>query len=182
MTSEQRREELVRLLRQRGGMAARDLCDHFRVSRMTIYRDLRALEAANQVVRVPGGVASVPAAAEAAGCGCLASQVPHQQCRVESGRRQSWHCCSSCGLERLSADPQARLWVRDFLSASWLPAEEGYFLLNSMVAPCCRPSILSFARESEVLNFRSGFGGAIARLDQALDYLQLERTLSRKGS
>jgi len=68
--------------------------------------------------------------------------------------------------------------VTDCISGQPLPAEQAYYLLNSLVSVCCRPSILSFSSVEQVNNFRLGFGGTPARLQEALDFLVLEEKLS----
>ncbi len=179
MSGELRRQEILRLLRQRGGLSTRELCAHFQISRMTIHRDLKLLEKTEQIVRIHGGLASARPAAEVR-CDCQRPLLPHQCSRLQVPQGELCCCCCSCGLAKLVENPPEQLWVRDFMNGQLLLATDGYYLFNSMAVPCCQPSILSFGVEAEILNFRSGFGGAIGRLEQALEFLRLEQALKQK--
>ncbi|MHC6592886.1 DeoR/GlpR family DNA-binding transcription regulator [Arthrobacter sp. C152] len=52
---EQRRQEILRLLRREGILSIRSLTDYMSVSHMTVRRDITALENSGQVVSVQGG-------------------------------------------------------------------------------------------------------------------------------
>ena len=55
----QRRAAIVREVRERGGVRVTELVDRFRVSDMTIRRDLDALARAGQLEKVHGGAVAV---------------------------------------------------------------------------------------------------------------------------
>lgn len=167
----ERREWMLRLICERGGMAARELVEYFSVSRMTIHRDLLQLERETRILRLHGGVIAVADRVQQLCRSCERMLVPHQQ--VDG------FCCVHCALKN-SSEP-TRLVFRDFIGGRVLAAGEGFFLLNCMVDICCRPTILTFAEESEVVGFRLGFGGVIGRLPEALEFLQLERELADRA-
>ncbi|MCU0512928.1 MAG: DeoR/GlpR family DNA-binding transcription regulator [Anaerolineae bacterium] len=52
---EQRRQEIVDLLQAKGSVNTEDLCEYFKVSQMTIWRDLKVLEDREMIKRVHGG-------------------------------------------------------------------------------------------------------------------------------
>lgn len=52
---EQRRREIVDLLQMKGSVNTEGLCEHFNVSQMTIWRDLKVLEDRDMLKRVHGG-------------------------------------------------------------------------------------------------------------------------------
>jgi len=166
-----RREQMLRLIEARGAMAVRDLVEQFSVSRMTIHRDLLLLEQEGRLSRLHGGVIrGVPQGIQ--WCrSCGQPVVPHQ--------RVADYCCPHCALRN---DPKPnRLIFKDFISGQPLVAAEGFFLMNSMVDLCCHPTILTFAKETEVIGFRAGFGGSVGRLAEALEFLELERVLRGKS-
>ena len=56
---EQRRREIAQMVRQKGTISTIELVDHFKLSPMTIWRDLKALEDMGVIQRVRGGAASL---------------------------------------------------------------------------------------------------------------------------
>jgi len=172
MKGDLRRERMLKLIRERGGMAARELAEHFGVSRMTVHRDLLQLEREAWISRLHGGVISVAGETRQLCRSCEQGLIPHQQ--VDG------YCCAHCALKN-SPKPSS-LSFHDFISGRPLAASECFFLMNSMVDICCRPTMLTFAEEAEVISFRLGFGGVIGRLTEALEFLQLERELADRSA
>lgn len=70
----------------------------------------------------------------------------------------------------------------DYLSGQLHTVHSSIFLFGSAAAPCCRPSILTFADEENARRFQAGFGGELGRLEDAIRYLQDELTLNPDGS
>ena len=168
MKGSSRRKLMLKVISDHGAIAVRELIEQFAVSRMTIYRDLLQLKREARISRMHGGVIySSSRGTERCRC-CGRAVLPHQQV----GR----YCCPNCALVN-DPDP-TQLIYSDFISGKNMGAAECFFLLNCQVDICCHPTILAFARESDVLNFRSGFGGSIARLEEALEFLQIERVLT----
>lgn len=56
---EQRRREILSMVRQNGTVTTNELADHFSISPMTVWRDLKALEDKGLLQRVRGGAASL---------------------------------------------------------------------------------------------------------------------------
>ena len=183
MKRDERQRRILSLLSEEAGISAGTLAQRLGVSRMTIHRDLESLGRKGLLQRVRGGAVFRTSAVEAAvsACGaCGALLLPHQRCHLQvEGRAPLTACCAACGLRQLlTAAGEACLEVSDLLSGRMLPAEDAFFLVNSMASPCCRPSLLSFADEGEVTLFQTGFGGSIARLDDALEFLRVAENLS----
>jgi len=50
-----RRDEILRLLRNRTSASIAEIAEHFSISEMTVRRDLEKLAAGGQIIRIPGG-------------------------------------------------------------------------------------------------------------------------------
>ena len=100
------------------------------------------------------------------------------------GGAQQPFCCAHCGISAQLAFPEQRAMAlaTDFLSGRPHPAQQSWFVLGSVVVPCCHPSMLTFEDEAMARRFQTGFGGRISRLSEALDYLRQEMSLHRDGA
>lgn len=182
MTREERQQKILTLLEREVGIAAGDLARRFGVSRMTIHRDLESLDSRGLLRRIQGGAARrIPVTkSQTAECSCCDRPLlPHQNCQLfGAGGESSLSCCASCALRSLLEKPKIdQLLVGDLISGKMLPAEEAFFLINSQASPCCPPSLLSFASEYEVTLFQAGFGGTVARLQDAIQFLRIAEDL-----
>lgn len=184
MKREARHHEILVLLDKESGISAGDLAQRFQVSRMTIHRDLNSLLKQGMLLRIHGGavIKGHNRSAEDSHCAaCKRRLLPHQcgEIRREDGSFDVT-CCAACGLRRFSSQSEAaQLFVGDQISGQMFLAEDAYFLVNSLASPCCQPSLLSFSSENEVALFQAGFGGSIARLDEALEFLRVAEDLNR---
>ncbi len=184
MKRETRQGEILTLLDKKAGISAGDLAQYFNVSRMTIHRDLHALLEQGMLLRIHGGAVKRNPVSPATGVthcfACNRQILPHQRSEIHKadGLREET-CCTSCGLRQFSAETGVvRFVVADLLSGKMLLAEEAYFLVNSLATPCCQPSLLSFASQDEVASFQAGFGGSIARLDEAVEFFRVAEGLT----
>jgi DeoR/GlpR family transcriptional regulator of sugar metabolism len=64
MLTENRRRAIFDLVREQGSVSVKELSDRFEVSPMTVYRDLKALEAKDTLQRVRGGAIHQPSSPE----------------------------------------------------------------------------------------------------------------------
>jgi hypothetical protein len=92
-------------------------------------------------------------------------------------------CCPHCGVSAQLAFPEERdmAMATDFLTGRPHPAKQSWFVLGSVVVPCCHPSMLTFEDEAMARRFQTGFDGRIGRLNDALDYLRQEMSLHQDG-
>ncbi len=184
MKQELRQHEILALLDKESGISAGDLAQRFQVSRMTIHRDLNSLLKQGLLLRIHGGAVMKGHNRNVDDSHCSACKrrpLPHQCCEI---RRKDGSfdvtCCAVCGLRLFSSQPEAtQLFVGDQISGQMCLAENAYFLINSLASPCCQPSLLSFSSEHEVALFQAGFGGSIARFDEALEFLRVAEDLNR---
>jgi len=183
MKPEFRQLQILNLVGRESGISAGQLARHFQVSRMTIHRDLNRLVEQNLLLRMHGGAVAKPVTRDApdSRCsGCPRPALPHQRCELHHlDGTVSFACCAACGLRQLLAQAEtSRVLVRDLISGRILPGEEAFFLVNSLASPCCQPSLLSFFDAQEASLFQAGFGGSVARMEDALEFLRVAEGLN----
>ncbi len=183
MDRSERHAQILDLLNRQAGASASELARLFKVSRMTIHRDLRDLHRRGHLQRIRGGAAfsgKIEVGSDGVCRACGRDMSPQLGAEmIAPGGDGGSFCCAACGLRQVLGQPKSLLLVRDQLSGRQLPAAEAYFLVNSLAAPCCQPSILCFAREEEASMFQDGFGGTPARLEEALEFLRVAAQLDR---
>jgi nitrous oxide reductase accessory protein NosL len=59
----------------------------------------------------------------------------------------------------------------DYLRGHILSAGQAVYLLGSDMAVCCMPSVLTFGSRQDAEKFQKGFGGKIANMQEAVEYL-----------
>ena len=200
MKTTRRRNELLDLINTRGVISLKEITELFDVTKMTIHRDLVFLESRGLIKRIFGGAVSVdttgvtadaPPPPPASGRTihpvqpmdtCLVCRRPVSQhllygISLSSGE-QYFACCPHCGLsahQRYKGTITSAM-TADFISGRPHPAHRSFFLMGSVAAPCCNPSILTFENEEQARNFQHGFGGRIGSLKDAFDFLEEEMT------
>ncbi len=183
MKRDERQNRIVALLASEAGLSASELARYFQVSRMTIHRDLQSLLNRGALRRIHGGaVARIHDLPAGGFCSvCAKRLLPHQQSQIiTADGAKIFACCAGCGLRHFLTLPNAqRLLVGDQISGQMIAAEEAFFLANSQASPCCQPSLLSFDSENDVTLFQAGFGGVIARLDEAVEFLRVAESLGQ---
>jgi DNA-binding Lrp family transcriptional regulator len=185
MKPEERQRRILALLERESGLSAGQLAHHFQVSRMTIHRDLRQLFHQGSLIRIYGGVVakSMPQGFELGRCSvCSRPALPHQRCELHHpDGAVEVACCAACGLGQFMLQGSlSQLWVGDQISGRRLRGVEAVYLVNSLASPCCQPSLLSFADEVEAALFQAGFGGVVAHLEEALEFLRIAEGLNGK--
>ncbi len=196
MKPRQRYQELLAWLDSEKTLSLAEIVGRFSISKMTAHRDLEILEQRKLLKRIHGGVAvlnrepSPPQSAIAQGShfGCMICRRPASQNLLYSmtlaNGEQRQACCPHCGVSaHLSlGDSIVMAMTADYLFGHPHPAQNSYFVLGSMVAPCCTPSMLTFESEDMAHRFQQGFGGAMARFNTALDFLRLAMRIGDGGN
>lgn len=179
MKREIRQHKILNLISAESGISASMLAKQLHVSRMTIHRDLSALAAQGHLRRIHGGALYQKAAYSLTCPICQRKPLTHQQAEIITPTAlRTKTCCTTCGLRQiLLRSDQARLWVQDILTGQRLAAEQAFFLINSAAISCCQPSTLSFAQQDQLSLFQTGFGGTVARFNEALDFLRISHHL-----
>lgn len=183
-----RRKYVLDLIREHGGLSTADIATRFQVSKMTVHRDLDILERRGAVKRIFGGAIPVNEAAPIAPDTDMLHSLRDRQ-RTEdcsicfrpvsrhflysvtcTDGQHKWACCPHCGLSLhlIHQDAIVMAMTADFLSGKLMPARHAYFLVGSVAAPCCRPSVISFEEREMAERFQAGFGGHIFGFDEAV--------------
>ncbi|MBE9485548.1 MAG: DeoR/GlpR transcriptional regulator [Desulfuromonadales bacterium] len=193
MKSTERRKELLVWLEEEGTLSLSEMVKRFGVSKMTIHRDLDLLEQRQVLKRIHGGAARIEklvrdrdgryeARLEQGSC-LICYRPPSKQLlytlTMKNGE-QKVACCPHCGISAhlMFGDQIAMALTADFLTGKLHSAQNSYFVMGGVAAPCCSPSMLSFEDEEMARRFQTGFGGKIGRLNDAISYLQEDMTLS----
>lgn len=193
MKGTERRRELLSWLEEQGSLSLNEIVERFGVSKMTAHRDLEVLEGRQALKRIHGGAICVERGSRSGlvetgmtpnrQSGCLICQRPigahllYSLTLVNGEQRQ--FCCPHCGVSAQLAFPEqvAMALATDFLAGRPHPAQKSWFVLGSVVSPCCQPSVLTFEDETMARRFVTGFGGTLGHLPDALEFLQSEMLL-----
>lgn len=170
----QRRQRILNELRAHGAVRIADLTRRLGVSAMTVHRDLDRLAAEGFIRKVFGGAVVVdPAAPErCAICGAAPEKCLDFIVHMVDGTRVV-ACCPHCGLllVRRLGEPVHSAVTFDFVTRQPLNARAASFVVASQATPCCAPSLLAFARREDAQRFQAGFGGQVATLEEAVEWL-----------
>lgn len=195
MKGTERRRALLEWLNEKGLLTLAEVVGRFAVSKMTAHRDLTLLENRQMLKRIHGGAVAVtkePVAGAATTGRARQLMEPCLICHRQVGQHLLYsltprdgdplrYCCPHCGVSaQLAASGQMVMALAtDFLTGRPHPAQHSWFVLGSVVVPCCRPSMLTFEDEAMARRFQVGFGGEVGRLIDALAYLRREMSLSQ---
>lgn len=163
----------MELLRTRQRLSVEEITQAFGISRMTVHRDLAALEQDGQIERVHGAV-RLPeekpvSAAECAMCRQAASVRSRFLIR-RAGGEEITACCPHCGIAMLAHMPGATGLATDFLEGNMIFAHQAWYVTGSRVRSCCAPSLLAFITEEDARDFQRGFGGEVLNFRQVTAY------------
>ena len=194
MKGTERRKELLTWLELEKSISLMQIVERFGISKMTAHRDLVILERRNALKRIHGGAVSLekPTSttssiqSSSSGQGsCVICYRPASQHLFYSltliDGEQKLACCPHCGVSvhLMHGDRVAMALTADYLSGRPHPAQSSTFLLGSVAAPCCKPSMLTFEDAEMAKRFQVGFGGNIGNLEDATNFLREEMSLHR---
>ena len=167
-----REKTILELLQKQGNTSIQELAEACGVSAMTIHRDLDKLAEAGLIQKKHGGAAlAEPSPNQCAMCGKPVLERTVFIVHLESGE-QKRACCAHCGLmiQGHARGVQQSL-TADYLRGHILSAGQAVYLLGSDMAVCCMPSVLTFGSRQDAEKFQKGFGGKIANIREAIEYL-----------
>ena len=175
-TSIDREKKIIEILQKQGSASIQELVEVFSVSSMTIHRELNKLAEAGIIQKKHGGVVLVDRSPpdnvnQCAMCNKPISERTVFIVRLESGE-QKRTCCAHCGLMIQSQSKDAlKSLTADYLHGHTISADQAIYILGCDLTICCVPSVLSFGSLQDAEKFQKGFGGTIANIEEALQYL-----------
>ena len=177
MLPEERRQYILRYLREHGSAHISELRKLLGVSEMTIHRDLQHLASQGYVARVRGGAMLIQAPPRhedaCVVCGIRSPQRTQVLFLHQDGSREVTCCahCASVHAPRL-LDTQVTILARDFLFGHMVEAHAAYFVVNPVISVCCRPAVFAFETEEIAQRFVRGFEG------QVVPWTEVQRALA----
>jgi DeoR/GlpR family transcriptional regulator of sugar metabolism len=173
-----RKEEILRLI-ESGHKTAKELARYFKVSLMTIYRDLRELEEEGRIIRKHGNVELKREEEEIKEnvCAVCGKDIDLRLAFIfiMRGGKKIHTCCAHCGLIKYKTIDSDRLEVimtRDFITNNPINALSSTFVVGSTAVPCCQPSAFAFGNEEDAQKFVKGFGGLATDFYEAVQRME----------
>jgi DeoR family transcriptional regulator, copper-sensing transcriptional repressor len=168
-----RQHEIVRLVTEKGDLSIEELRQIINISQATVYREVQELVQLGLIAKVPGGVSRI----KISPAGCVQCGRENNQRTVflieQSDGEKFSACCSHCGLMTLAKNTNVSIaMTTDFFYGTMLNASQAWYVLNSDVSLCCRPSILSFSNLEDAKRFVKGFGGEVLDYPSAQDKIK----------
>ncbi|MFN7065692.1 MAG: DeoR family transcriptional regulator [Aquificaceae bacterium] len=174
----ERKEQIVELIAQ-GYRNVKTLAQHFGVSLMTIYRDVRELEKEGRIVRKHGELLLREEVGEiieekipfCAYCTKPVERRLEVVYRLKRGKSLR-ACCAHCGLllyKGVKEEDIESCMTWDFISGKPLSCFSAWYVVGSSALPCCSPSAIAFASQEEAQKFAKGFGGAVLDFERAME-------------
>ena len=175
-TSIDREKKILEHLQKQGSASIQELVEVFNVSNMTIHHELNKLAESGLIQKKHGGVALVtqsPTASinQCSMCNKTISERTVFIVRTTSGE-QKRACCAHCGLMVQSqTQDAAQSLTADYLHGHIISTTQAVYVLGSDLKVCCVPSVLSFGSQEDAEKFQKGFGGTLATMKDALQFI-----------
>jgi DeoR/GlpR family transcriptional regulator of sugar metabolism len=174
-----RKEEILELI-AKGYNSVKTLAEHFGVSLMTIYRDVRELEREGKIIRKHGELLlkkeeekQVQEIGVCAYCGKLSDKRLEFVYRLKSKTVSA--CCAHCGLllfKGFQGNEVQSCMTRDFISGNPINCFSAWYVVDSSAVPCCSPSAIAFGNKEDAEKFARGFGGKVFDFESAVKVVE----------
>ena len=163
-----RQREIFNLLNQNSHISAVEIQVQFQVSQATAYREIQTLVQRGYAAKTAGGISLVEQAASERCIQCKREIKQNLVFIIESAAGQKLTtCCAHCGLMALTHQQAASAMATDYFYGTIISATRAWYVLESLVNPCCTPSILTFASQEDARRFAEAFNGKLADFSQA---------------
>jgi DeoR/GlpR family transcriptional regulator of sugar metabolism len=163
-----RQREIVKLINEKGNLSVDELRQEMGISQATAYREIQDLTQLGLVNKVSGGVSRVQSSAQRCmQCGRENTQRTTFTIELTNGERHV-ACCAHCGLIAIAKHASLNTAMTlDFIYGTLINASQAWYVLNSEVNLCCRPSTLTFSNRADAERFTQGFGGEVLSFSDA---------------
>ena len=153
----------MKLVFEKENVAVGDIQKSLGISQATAYREIQSLTQMGLAAKIPGGVGKLETSfRHCFQCGAEVNSRIAFLIEQEDGK-QLVTCCAHCGLMTLARLAEIRsAMTTDFFYGTMINACQAWYVVNSNVILCCKPSVLSFSNQDEALRFIKGFKGQAA--------------------
>ena len=173
-TAANREKQILDLIKKKGSVSIQELAGALSVSTMTVHRDLNRLEKTGHIRKRHGSASLAVDELGEGSCAMCGKSIQGKNVFIIylSNGVQKTTCCAHCGLMLLTVTKGAwQSLTMDFLHGHMISANHAIYLIGSDLTVCCIPSILTFGSRQEAERFQAGFGGELASMDDAIQYL-----------
>lgn len=189
MENAKRKQEILKIIKERGEVTVKELSHIFNVSEMTIYRDIRELEKEGEIKRKHGSVLlntienKEPLTLKS--CPICSKPITrsHPYKIIVENTKVVEACCEHCGLmlhkKYESQDVSAITY--DFITEKVTNALDAYYVVGSSAVPCCSPSVIPFVNKEDAEKFAKGFGGKVLNFIEAYNEINNRMNINIKS-
>ena len=175
-----RQREILKLVNQKGDLSVGELRQAIDISQATAYREFQDLAQMGLVNKISGGISRMENTPQRC-VQCGRDNNPRTSFLIEQTDGEKLvACCSHCGLMALAKRTNiSTAMTTDFFYGTLLNASQAWYVLNSSVNLCCRPSTLTFSNPDDAKRFAQSFGGEL--LDFAEAQQKIKETMAFKN-
>lgn len=175
----ERKRKILELLKEKE-KTPKELADIFKVSLMTIYRDIKELEKEGLIERKHGMVCLKEDESSLQQCVICSKDIDRRFNVIHflSEGKRVHACCPHCGLmafRRLN-DKVESIIMKDFINCNPVNAFTSWYVVGADISPCCSPSVFAFSDRYIAERFSRGFGGKVLDFEDALE--EIHRLMS----
>jgi len=169
-----RQQKIMGMINQSKSLTIEQIQKVVGISQATTYRETQTLIKFGLVAKIPGGISQPEFSTSLCiQCGREINSRTVFIFEQKDGTRNT-ACCAHCGLMALSHRTDINtVMTTDFFYGTTLNARLAWYVLDSEVNLCCRPSVLSFSNNKDADRFVSGFGGTV------MDFVTVHKAIDK---
>lgn len=187
MLASERQKKIKELVMSRYSLKISELSEMFKVSEMTIHRDIKPLIESGFIEKSFGGISLVSRETKGQNSNecvlCqkslnqrLAFRLILRENRVETA------CCTHCGILRhqMLGEEVLETLCSDFFSDTTISAMTASFVMDTTIdLGCCQPQVLPFKHKEHAEGFVQGFSGTVLSYTEALKKVTGQMEISK---
>ncbi len=177
MLAFERQKQIKELIVRHKALKISELSEIFKVSEMTIHRDIKTMVDSGFIEKIFGGIRLVKqddhVSNEHECVVCHRSMNHRLSCRLLLTKsRVETTCCTHCGFIRsqMLDNEILETLCYDFFTNTTISARDAWFVMNTTVdLSCCQPQVLPFNQREHAEGFVRGFGGIVVTYAEAME-------------
>ncbi|MBA9026848.1 DeoR family transcriptional regulator [Peribacillus huizhouensis] len=177
MLARERQKQIKELVLSRKTLKISELSKKFKVSDMTIHRDIKAMVESGFVVKTFGGISLANQATNVSNRNecvvCYKSINFRLSCRlILTENRVETTCCMHCSFIRnqMLDHEVLEILCDDFFTSTTISARNAYFVMDTTLdLGCCQPQLLPFNQKEHAKRFVRGFGGTVVTFSEVME-------------